>query len=193
MDFINRYHPGAFIHSVSEGIRTVSQNIAKIRSLQFLYKARKTLLGIVLLISALGFGLWAHDLARSDALWDWEHHHFPSSEVWTHGLGSRGYRPLQKQDTVEKLMRIIPAKREQTEEIWISENAEWVAIFTNQDQAIPMKAFCRSCQTIPNQWEPLGSGWVAFDQTLSKIDQSHSGGLARVKTQVHFDPREIHY
>jgi hypothetical protein len=158
--------------------------------------------GALLLLSSAGLGVWAHDLSQTDALRGWERSRSPSERIWLHALGSRGFKRLdpEKDGTLmHRALRVLPGTLDAAGSAWLSSDGAWALVFVNPDETVPFRVFCLQCRKVPERWDPLGTGWKAFDLTLEKVDHAltqrpHEAAVpTRPNPARARDPREIRY
>ena len=160
------------------------------------FRFRRKLIGITLVLAAAALAFWAQNLARVSAIRDWERTHGPGEKVWNSALGARGFAPVRDPRLLQKDSRKLPMRLDSEGSIWISPDSEWITIFSNPDQTLPIAIYCWDCAHPPSDWESLGDGWEAFDSALQRIDRVLGGRQKEIlskKSVKIIDPREILY
>jgi hypothetical protein len=161
-----------------------------------LKRHRRKIQSVALLLAALTFGIWAHDLAETEALSSWLHTHPPSEQMWRHALLSRGMRALEEPHALQKAAKSLPTLVDADGTVWLSADAGWIAVFGRQANGLAQAIYCLECEHPPLGWSPAGNGWEAFDPVLAQVDQLISQRKPQqkaLKRAVPRDPREIVY
>ena len=168
---------------------------------------RRKAQALLLIIAAIGLGIWAKETTELEALQSWQLSHLPQRSVWEHGLGARGFKPLNELRLLQEVTRSLPTSLDDLGTVWISSNSYWVAIAlpAKEKEALPQEAperlqiYCLKCTKSPMEWknwETLDRGWTGFEKSLSRIDrlpkQATLSQSPRKKQKV-WDPREIRY
>jgi hypothetical protein len=149
-------------------------------------------------IAIAGLLAWsAQSLTYSHALEDWERSRLPSDRVWTYALGNHGWTLAPPAaPAVHQALKKLPASLDSAGSVWASPDWSWIMVFTDPNQVVSHKLFCRDCKTAPERWDPVGTGWSAFDRVLAQLEQVKTAPVqARKgrKTIKFVDSREIHY
>jgi hypothetical protein len=157
------------------------------------FRVPRRAVGGALLVAAAGLGFWAQDLSRFEALWDWEHGHFPGPIVWRHALGGRGFQSVDPASSFgARATRTLPATLDAAGAIWVSADSEWLAVWSRPTEAIPMELYCRECRFPPSAWQPGGRGWQGFEQALAHADATARPARAIARGPVG-DARELRF
>jgi hypothetical protein len=153
----------------------------------------------LLFFSAL-FGLWANQQSKSEAIRAWELAHPPSELIWDSALGSREFQKLRNPRLFQQIARTLPAMLDDRNSIWINPESDWIVIMkeaqAREESPETFKIYCLECKNPPQAWNSLEAGWIGFEATLNRIDQSKAARRVRVKpNKIHFapDPRELRY
>lgn len=142
-------------------------------------------------------GYWAKELAETEASLKWGREHPPSSRVVRYSLESFGYRLETQPEKLHRVTRWIPAHLDETASFWMTRDLSWIAYFSDLQSTIQMEIFCISCKSYPKgqDWTPLGTGWIVFEELLQQIEKSqrelHSAKKGTGKKVPLRDPREI--
>jgi hypothetical protein len=138
----------------------------------------------------------AQDLTYSHALRDWERSRLPSDRIWTYALGNHGRIVPPLSAVVHQALKKLPASLDSPGSVWASPGLEWIVVFIDPNQTVSHKVFCRDCKKPPERWDPMGTGWSAFDQIMERFEKAPVPSLSDRKSRktIKFvDPREIHY
>jgi hypothetical protein len=142
-------------------------------------------------------GLWAKELAESEAALRWGSEHPPSSRVVRFSLESFGYRREQDPDKLHRVVRWIPSHLDETASFWVTRDLDWIAYFSDLQKTVQIELYCHSCSSVPKSqdWSPEGVGWSVFEDLLQRIEGKKSipmlpnkGSIRRSSPR---DPREI--
>lgn len=190
------------VQAISGYVRAVfvSSRQFKIQGLKIrrdtLWKPRKRLFSALLLGSSLLLGVWANELSELEAIKKWERTHLPSERLFEFAMGSRGLRGVSEPRQLQKLIRSITTHLDATGSVWLSSDLNWVAFYSNPDQGIQVQFYCLECLKLPQNWQPVGIGWLALEQVTGVLDQRkseiHLSAVRNPKT-VFRDPREVVY
>jgi hypothetical protein len=206
MDFGLGNHLAGIRHCVSERVRGLRKNDpAEKRMSRFTLKLPPRLSprlkgaafgGTFILIAA--FLAWnAQELTYSHALSDWERSRLPSDRTWAYSLERYGWStPPAASKTAHQALKKLPASYDSAGSVWASPTLDWIIVFSDPSQVVSQKVFCHDCKKLPERWEPLGTGWTAFDQVLARLEkiQATSRVTQKVRKTIKFvDSREIHY
>jgi hypothetical protein len=137
-----------------------------------LWRQRNRLASGTFFVAAIILGLWANELAEADALARWERMHLPSERIIQFALGSRNFHSVRDENQMQKILRSIPSRLDESGAFWLSENANWVVFYAAPDQAVQAQLYCFRCETLPKQWKPVGLGWRGLEETMQEIDKN---------------------
>jgi hypothetical protein len=206
MDFGLGNHLGRLRRRFSERVRGLRKNdpaekrVSRVPlklSLHLSPRVRGAIWGGAFILIAAILAWSAQELTYSHALSDWERSRLPSDRTWTYSLEKFGWSvpPLASKITHQALKK-LPASMDTAGSVWASPSLDWIAVFSDPNQTVSQKVFCHDCSKAPERWEPLGTGWSAFDQVLGRLEkiQATSRVVQKVRKTIKFvDSREIHY
>lgn len=194
MDIAHRLHRLEFFESLSARVRSLSRRLGQGSLAKRLIPLRRRAGGVMLLVFALASGIWARDAALAEATRSWLEAHPPSERIWRHALESRGYRPASEARLAHKAARTLPSLAEVRDAIWMTEDANWIALFVPAEDRLDPMFYCFSCAQAPAGWVPRGRGWEAFDPVLERMDDAASRRkpAARPRAEA-MDPYELRY
>ncbi len=186
---------------VSQRVRGLRKNDSSAKRLPrfslALHPRLKSVISAISFIVIAGVLAWsAQDLTYSQALRDWERGRLPSERVWAYALGNRGWNTPKPSPIVHQALKKLPASLDTAGSVWVSPHLEWIIVFTDPNQTVSHRLFCRECKAPPERWEPAGTGWSAFDQVLERLEREQAArppAQKGRKTIKFVDSREIHY
>jgi hypothetical protein len=194
MDFGFGHHLDGLRRRVSERIRQLRKNDSGQKRISPRLKGGIFGAGFILISGILAWS--AHELTYSHALTDWEQSRLPSDRTWSYSLAKYGWASPQITKIVHQALKKLPASIDTAGSVWASPSLDWLVVFADPNQTMVQKVFCRDCSKIPERWDPLGTGWTAFDQVMARLEkiQSTPRVSPKVKKVMKFvDSREIHY
>lgn len=155
------------------------------------FKNRK-LLPFLYLGLALMFGFAAHESSENSGLLKWRTNNPPTLPMWRGELSALGWSEVQLEKKQRELYRGFPFKNKAQNTVYYSQNLGCLAISQSPEREGLPRFFCIDSDLdskIKPNWESLGIGWQAWDQThlIKKSAQK-----PKILTSVH-DPREIRY
>ncbi|MGK5085087.1 hypothetical protein WDW37_17505 [Bdellovibrionota bacterium FG-1] len=193
MDWFNHVDLNRHLASLYKRISTLSIRLNPSAASPRVIQGLKTTFFLTL---ALVLGVWAHDFSEAQALNTWLTTHPPSILMWKHALRSRGMVEVTHPILAQKAIRTLPSLIDQKGAVWVASEGKWIALLGSDTASGAPVVFCLSCQETPQNWNPAGNAWSAFDVALKKVDeavQAEKHPLLSAKKAVYRDPYEIVY
>ena len=196
MGFNFRSVPNVVREFISKAGAKLPRSFAKIRT------PPVKLRGLVLLLGGIIFARIAYQITQTEALRAWERTHQPSATLWQHVLHAQGYVSVQTIDTVQAILRFLPA---QDESVWASQDFHWIALPSPNDEMTAPHIFTKYTNVnknplkkmkefLPHEWTPFPKSWMGFQEVLKQIESGKAEPIkSALKTPVYRDPREIRY
>jgi hypothetical protein len=159
-------------------------------------RLRGVLTGGAFIVVAGILGWSAQELTYSQALQDWERQRLPTDRIWNYALGNRGWTVSQPSPISHQAFKKLPASLDAAGSVWASPDLEWVIVYHDSNHPTPYQLFCRGCRTAPERWDPVGTGWSAFDRIMKQAETTKAKpiqALKRTKKAKFVDSREIQY
>ena len=196
MELRNRFDPIRFCERLSERIRALPRSSRTGALAHSLRRHSRRLLGVLLLFLSGVLGIWAQDLASAQALNGWLRSHPPSLKVWQSALTASGFHAVLEQKLLGRASHSLPSLVDAEGTAWATQDLNWVALYSRQDDGSSHSLFCYDCTQNPAPWVPVGIGWAAFDPLMAAIQAAAATRkpVTPVRTAVRArDPREIVY
>ncbi len=190
---------GAQFPDFSARLRGLSRAFAKLSRERALILL-KLPAGILLLLISVLLAFYAKDIALVQAEATWHRTHFPGQAVWEWTLGQKGFSRVSAPAEIHRFLRALPLSLDSAHSVWLENQAETIVVFQAPElDVLPLvytRADKRARATKPSrsQWQPLGTGWPAFELALEAIEKMPRPQVVRSRPQRRFsDPRAIQY
>jgi hypothetical protein len=148
-------------------------------------------------IFAVAMGIIAYNTCCEESSLAWVKAHFPSQTIWQASLGAEGFQVVKDPKILAKALKNLPARLESGNQAWegkLANDTSWWVVYPGKGQDEPL-IFCRSCNQIPKNWQPVGEGWGGLETVLTQIKLFKPMLIAKKEAIVpeFVDPREIRY